>query len=232
MVNNPVLLSPWTKKWDPALDKLIEYGTLKSFQAGAVIFSETEPSQNVYVLIKGRIKLTMNYPHGSELLVAIYEDKGLFGIHSILDGAPQFATATTLKKCDILVIRPSVFFTLLESQPDLNRAVLRCLSMEIRQFLAQLSCAALTDASARVARLLSITAKADQSDIDQPMLITTHDEIGSILGLSRVSVTNILNSLEDVGIIKKKRSHIIISNPENCECLLDNKKSIRSKAVE
>jgi len=231
MANNPVLLSPWTKKWDPALEKLTEYGTLRSFQSGTVIFSETEYGQDVYVLLSGRVKLSLSYPHGSELLQSIYEDKGLFGVQSVLDGAPHFATATTLMKSEIVVIRASVFFSLLESHPDLNRAVLRCLSMELRQSSAQSSCLCLTDASARVTRMLAITAKADSSNTE-PTITTTHDEIGSILGLSRVSVTNALNSLEEAGVIKKKRSHIVISNPDYCEGLLDNKKSIRTKVVE
>lgn len=231
MADKPILLSPWTNNWDSALEKLAELGIPRSFQPGAVIFSEAEQGHDVYVLIKGRVKLSLNYPHGSELVLSIYENKRLFGIQSVLDGAPHFATATTLMNCDIVVIRESVFFSLLEAHPDLNRAVLRCLAMEVRQFSAQSSCLCLTDASARVTRMLAITARAESSNMKQPTITTTHDEIGSILGLSRVSVTNALNSLEEAGVIKKKRSQLIISDLDYCEGLLDNKKSVRTKVV-
>ena len=60
---------------------------LKRYCAGGVLFYEGDPSDVLFYQISGKVKLTITYPHGSELLLAIYEGRNFIGA-STLNGQP------------------------------------------------------------------------------------------------------------------------------------------------
>src|SRR6476469_2644083 len=62
----------------------------------AVLFSEGELTKGIYILLKGKIKISQLNPDGSVQILFIYTVGEVFGHRPILGGDNQPATATAL----------------------------------------------------------------------------------------------------------------------------------------
>lgn len=225
------LTSPWSAKYhDPYLDCLAEYGIRRSYKAGSVLFYEGEVENNIFYMLSGKVKLTMSYPHGSELLLSINEGKSVIGAVA-LNGMPNYATAIALLNSEVFTVSVHRVKELINKDPQVGWGIMNYLIAENRSLAGQVSCIALTDASARVIKLLSIISKTTDHK-RKNYLNCTHLEIANAIGLSRSLVTCILNRLESAGVIKKTRAQIIIVDPDRLEKLFNSKENTRDKLVD
>ena len=223
---NSFVLSPWiVNTLDDYFDYLIGDGMLRRYHAEQILFHEGEDLEVLFYLISGRVRLTMAYPHGSDLLLAIYEGRNFIGA-SAIDGLPFFATVRTHSDATVVTIPLQKIKKLMKKDELLVTALTKSLCQVNRQLAGQVYCVAMTDASARVIRLLYSYA------LTNDILICTHNDIATTLGLSRTTVTIILNSLESANIIKKARSKIVIKNRERLKILLEEKSCIRDRVID
>lgn len=230
-INLSGLLSPWiVKPIDSYLDSLIKHGVRRKYQANSVLFREGEYPSSLFCLLTGKVKLSICYPHGSELLVAVHETQNLFGA-SALDGNSYFVTATAIVDSEVVAFSIDKIKQIIKDDPKVALCIIRSLGAESRQLAGQVSSIALTDASARVVRLLSIFSATSISS-RRKYLSCTHHDIANATGLSRASVTAILNTLERGGIISKSRSMITVLDINKLQSLLDVKSNIRTRAVD
>lgn len=221
-----VVLSPWDiNTLDESFDILISHGMLRRYRAEKVLFQEGENSDVLFYLVNGKVKLTMSYPHGSELLLAIYKGRNFIGA-SVIDGLPFYATATTLSDSNVVTIPLKKIKELMRSNELLANALTESLCRTNRRLAGQVYCVAMTDASARVIGLLCNSTPTNN------LLLCTHNDIATTLGLSRTTVTIILNLLEQANIIKKARSKIIVKNRERLKLLLEEKNCIRDRVID
>ena len=67
-----------------AVEKLNSAKFTSAHPAGAVLFVEGQLPKGVYMLCKGRVKLTMNSADGKTLIVRIGEPGEILGLHATL----------------------------------------------------------------------------------------------------------------------------------------------------
>ena len=88
------------------------------YPAGAFLFVEGQVPRGVYMLCRGRVKLTMASPAGKTVIVRVVEAGELLGLHSAISGATHEVTAETLQPCQVDFIRRDDFMTLLQGHGD------------------------------------------------------------------------------------------------------------------
>lgn len=205
--------SPWIRPSDPFLEQYLEMAELWIYRPGTVIFLQGELSPGLLYLQKGRVKICVYGEDGREKILAFHEAPTTLGEVSTIDGIASFSTCVALDQCYVHLFRKPVLAELLESHPELSLPLVECVARKYRTLERQVQDLTFLDAAPRIANLLAklvvdygvLTTAGEKLSIP-----VTHQELADVAGTSRVTVTTILNRLEEEGIIQKRRKTIFI----------------------
>ena len=151
------------------------------------------------------------------------KDNTFFGESAVFDDQPYFATATILEPSEIYYIQRDDLMRLIKKTPSIAFMLIRALIRKIRLLAFQLEDLSFLDAQKRVAHILLTLGhelgvrKEDGLHIQKGI---THNDLAQLTGLSRVTVTNVLNYLERLHIIRKRRCMLTIIDQERLANLL------------
>ena len=99
----------------------------QSFPAGTVIFSEGESANEMYLVIEGQVKLSINgEPMGMEV------EGGIIGEMALIDLAQRSATATAVTDCILAPLDRSKFVSMLRETPEFSLHVMSVLADRLR----------------------------------------------------------------------------------------------------
>jgi CRP/FNR family cyclic AMP-dependent transcriptional regulator len=181
-----------------------------NFDAGQVIFSRGDPGREIYLVTKGRVRLSVLTAEGRELSFAHAETGAVFGEIAMLDEGTRSADATAVIRTEALSMGRGVFMRLAESRPHLVEAVVRFLCQRLRDADQQLEAIALCPIEVRLARFFLAAARQKDPDavegnvaIDLGM---SQGELALLIGASRPKVNTALSLLESGGAITRKGS--------------------------
>jgi CRP/FNR family cyclic AMP-dependent transcriptional regulator len=181
-----------------------------NFDAGQVIFSRGDPGREIYLVTKGRVRLSVLTAEGRELSFAHAETGAVFGEIAMLDEGTRSADATAVVKTEALSMGRGAFMRLAESRPHLVEAVVRFLCQRLRDADQQLEAIALCPIEVRLARFFLAAARQKDPDavegkvaIDLGM---SQGELALLIGASRPKVNTALSLLESGGAITRKGS--------------------------
>ncbi|MGO9927799.1 MAG: cyclic nucleotide-binding domain-containing protein, partial [Mycobacterium sp.] len=79
-----------------ATSGLIEQLHPSEFRAGQTLFAEGDPGDRVYIIVSGRVKITLSGPGGRTNLRAIMGPTDIFGELAVFDPGPRTCTATAI----------------------------------------------------------------------------------------------------------------------------------------
>lgn len=111
--------------------RLSEVSTLRSYDKGAVVFSEGDPSDFLYTIVTGRAKVVKMLPSGKEVILEIFGPGDPVGAVVAYEGRPYPATAIAIEPTACLLVRRAAFFALLERHPTLVRSFILGLTHRI-----------------------------------------------------------------------------------------------------
>lgn len=98
---------------------------LREVKRNTVIFTEQDPADTFYIIIKGRVRISKVVPGMGEEALAILNAGSYFGEMEMLEeGMRRSAQATAHEDCVLQVFSYSDFHTLLSTDKDLALAVL------------------------------------------------------------------------------------------------------------
>jgi CRP/FNR family cyclic AMP-dependent transcriptional regulator len=185
------------------------------YPADAVLFVEGQGSRGVYMLCKGRVKLTMNSSDGKTLIVGICEPGELLGLNAVVSGEPYELTIEALEPCQVNFVRRDDFLKLVREHPEISAAAMRQLSTGYRQACQEIRYLGLSQsAREKVAQfLLETSAKGQQTSQGKRFQLgLTHEEISQVVGISRETVTRTMTQFKDKLLIVTKGSTVVIRN--------------------
>ena len=186
-----------------------------SYPADAVLFVEGQVPRGVYMLCKGRVKLTMSSADGRTLIVRVCEPGEILGMQAALSGEPYELTAEALQPCQVNFVRRDDFLRLLRENPEASVAALQQLGKGYLQACQEIRYLGLSRSAAeKVAQfLLESSANAQQTTQGKRFnLGLTHEEISQIVGISRETVTRTMTDFKNKMLIVTKGSTIVIRN--------------------
>lgn len=177
------------------------------FSAGQLIFSRGDPGREIYLMLEGRVRLSVLSGEGRELTLAHATPGTIFGQIAALDGGERTADATAIDAVKALILPQAQLNALIESNPRVARAAIGFLCRMLRDTDLKLEYIALHSIEVRLARqLLSQPAiaalgnKNTQITVDLGM---SQSELGLLIGASRPKVNVALTALERAGVIMR-----------------------------
>jgi CRP/FNR family transcriptional regulator, cyclic AMP receptor protein len=183
------------------------------FGAGQVIFQRGDAGKDVFLVISGRVRLSILSVDGRELSFAHATDGHVFGEIATLDGGVRSADATAVTKVSAMTLSQTVLNRLIEENKAVTRAVIAFLCGRIRDTDQQLEAIALHPIEVRLARLFlsAIRLQAGTPKTGKVMLALgmSQSDLGLLIGASRPKVNGALAMLEDSGAISRSDQGIL-----------------------
>lgn len=180
--------------------------------AGATLCLEGEPSTHVFILISGWVKVVSASDEGRELLLALRGPGDIVG--EIAGEVTGYRTATVRAAGPLqsLIIAANRFERFLDQHPVAAHTYRRAMAERRRAADEAQRGRALTNGSQRLARLLlDLTGPATDRDgraASAPPL--SQEELASLIGSSRATVTRALSQWRARGIIRTGQREIVV----------------------
>lgn len=177
----------------------------KTFPRDSVIVGQEDPGDALFVVSKGKVKVVLYGSSGREIILSLFKSGDFFGEMSLLDNQPRSANVIALEDSTLLVLERRAFADHLQSQPRTALKVLSEMSRRLRRADAIIGNLALLDVFGRVARFLRDLAKNDGEAVDGMVIIRqrpTQQEIASMIGTSRETVSRALSEFQRRGFIE------------------------------
>jgi CRP-like cAMP-binding protein len=190
-------------------DRLTVVGRMRrvQFDTNQMIFARGDPGREIYLVLEGRIRLSVLSAEGRELSFAHAGPGELFGEIATLDGGERTAGATAIGPVSAMTLPQKAMIELIESHPKVARAAIRFLCQRLRDTDHKLEAIALHRIEVRLARLMlsaiklqGVVPKNGEARLD---LGLSQSEVGLLIGASRPKVNLALTALEDMGAITR-----------------------------
>ncbi len=187
------------------------------------IYFAQEPSNSIFFLKKGRVKLTRVSDDGKEMIIGLVNPGEVFGEMSILDMDERNDFATTMEDCLVCAISKDDFKKFLEKNPSLNLKISKLIGFKLKKYSERIEELVFKDATQRVISFILSLAKEHGKKIGDEYFIKpflTHQDIAKLTACSRQTVNTILTDLREKKIINFDRRKLIIHDEKKLESLL------------
>jgi len=197
------------------LVSLINVASRRKYPKDAVVFFENDLGDALFMVLSGRVKVTILSDDGREVILSMLSKHDCFGEMSLLDDQPRSATVIALSETEILVLHQKDFLSIVEKQPRVLVNLLSVLSSRLRKANQQIGNLALHDVYPRVERILLDMASEDGSRQPDGRVICrrpTHQEIANMIGATRETVSRMISDLAKQGYIEIVGKNVIIQD--------------------
>ncbi len=183
------------------------------------IYFPDEPSEYIYMIAQGRVRLGHYSADGKEIITSILTVGEIFGELAIAgeDKRKDFAQSmdgdTKICKLSIQELK-----ALMYGDRELSFKVLKLVGLRLMKLERKLESMVFKDARTRIIDFLKDTASWKGKKVGYETLIQTkltHKDIAALTGTSRQTVTTILNELKEKNQINFDRRRILIRDLEN-----------------
>lgn len=183
-----------------------------TFDPDQMIFARGDPGRDIYLVLDGRIRLSILSGDGRELSFAHAGPGSVFGEIATLDGGERTAGATAISKVQAMSLPQKALHDLIEANPKVAMAAVKFLCQRLRETDQRLEAIALHRIEVRLARLLlgilKLEAPGAKGAAVPLNLGMSQGEIALLIGASRPKVNIALTQLEDMGAITRSGSKL------------------------
>ena len=182
-----------------ALRGLSPGGAVRAYAKNAVVVSEGDVTDALYVILSGRVKVFVTDEQGKEVVISTISAGDYFG-ELVLDGGPRSASIMALEPCRFFVIPQADVERMLSTNPAFAQDLIRKLIGKVRSLTSRVRDLAMKDVYTRLARFLEESAvEKDGRRVVAERL--TQADIAARIGGSREMVSRILRDLSAGGYV-------------------------------
>ncbi len=187
----------------------------RTFDRKSLIYMPSDQSDAVLLLVSGRVKIYHLTGEGKESLLAFIEPGELFGELAVIDAGQREEFAETMEKSAVVLIPGDAIRRLMEDHPAVSLGVSKLMGLRRRRVERRLKSLLFRSNRQRLVYLLLELAERygkHGSDGVAIGLKLSHQELSSIIGSTRETVTVLLGELQDEGSLIIKRRQIILKD--------------------
>lgn len=202
---------------DEELHELSPKVLFKEFRKNHIILHEEDTNSFMYIIVRGKVKIYQIADQGKEMILSVHGSGEFFGEMSLIDGKTDPATVAAMEPSLIAVISRADFYAMLYSQKKILENLLELLCSRLRESWKKIQMLNFNDASQRVKMLLLMLAedygdKTPEGTVLRIKLI--HQNMADMTGLSRETVTRVLDKMKNNGEINISKDKFIQLLPE------------------
>jgi CRP/FNR family transcriptional regulator len=186
-----------------------------AYPRGAVLFVEGQPPRGIYMLCKGRVKLSVNSAEGKTLILKIAEPGEVLGLHACVSGINYELTAETIQPCQVNFVKREDFLHFLQEHGAACLQAAQHLSDNCHSAYDLIRSLGLShSAGEKLARFLLELCHDGETTKEgiRAKMGLTHEEIAQIIGTSRETVTRLLAEFRKKKLATLKGSTLMVHN--------------------
>lgn len=186
-------------------DKIKKNIIAREFSKGEVIFRSHDSADKMFIILSGEIKVTKIMSDGKEQILYIYGPSDFIGGHNILSGDKYEYNSFALSKVKVLTISSYDVLGVLKYNTGFLLAVIKQSFERIRKAEELIDRLSVINTDEKVAKLLKTLIGLYGKKTNDGILISykiTQEELGSLAGISRETMSRKLNQFEEEGILK------------------------------
>ena len=198
---------------DDDISSLGRLAIRKHYAKDNVVFFENEEGDFFFMILDGRIKVTILGDDGREVILSLLGPGDFFGEMALLDNEPRSATAIAVEDSELLSLHRTDFQSVLTDNRTITAGLIKVLSGRLRRANHQISTLALLDVYGRVARVIVDMAREEGRRLKDGRIAfrrATHQEIANRIGTTRETVTRMLKDLERQGLIHVEGKELVV----------------------
>ncbi len=181
------------------------------FAKNEMLFGRGDPADHIYIVLEGRVRLSIATAEARELSFQIAGPGDLFGEIGVLDGEPRSAEATAVDATIAYRLEKVEFHRLRREHPSLSDSVIQFLCRRLRVVSDKLEIIVLYSLEARLARFLLQALEGEKETPGRRIPLSlgySQSELAQLLGASRPKLNAALGSLEKAGAIKRTQDRL------------------------
>jgi CRP/FNR family cyclic AMP-dependent transcriptional regulator len=162
---------------------------------GAVLFSEGDDGDHLYVIVEGKLKLGTSSGDGRENLLSILGPGEMFGELSLFDPGPRTSTATAVTDVRMLSLGHDKVVPWITQHPQVALQLLARLAQRLRRNYEVVGDLVFSDVPGRVAKALIDLGERFGKETTEGLYVNhdlTQEELAQLVGASRETVNKAL----------------------------------------
>ena len=204
--------------------RLAGVSTVRVYEKGDVVFAEGDPSDHLFTILSGRVKVAKMVAAGREVILEIFGPGDPLGAVVAYEGLPYPATAVATERSLCLIVRRAAFFDLMEKHPSLVRGFLVGMAQRIVELTRRIPEVAGGKVESRFAHLFLKLAdrmgQPGQSGIFVPLPLS-RQELAELAGTTIETSIRIMSRWGKEGIVSTERDGFLVKDPVALERLVE-----------
>jgi CRP/FNR family transcriptional regulator, cyclic AMP receptor protein len=173
-----------------------------SFQKKKTIFAQGDPTDGLFFIQKGKVRLSVLSERGKEATLAILNEKDFFGESGLAGQLHRMSSATAITDCVLLHIEKKAMMLAMSLEPKLSAMFLKYLLKRNMRYQDDLVDQLFNSSEKRLARVLLLMAhfgKEGVSEMSVPRL--SQETLAEMVGTTRSRVSFFMNRFRKLGFI-------------------------------
>lgn len=195
------------------MDAIAAAAPMKTYPAGAIVYSPHKPTETLFILKRGRIRIFRISPEGRALTTAIITPGTIFGEMVLLGQSMHDNYAEAMDEAVVCVMSRADVNKYLLSDPRISMRITEILGQRLREMEQRLSDSVFKTVPQRIAGTLYAVAEVQRAygvGSPIPVVSLTHEQIAALVGTSRETTTKVLGEFAESGLIKLGRGRITL----------------------
>jgi len=169
---------------------------------GELVFSQDGPSDSVFYIIKGKIKIIVLSEQGKEAVIAILGPDEFFGEGCLTGQVRRLSTASAMTECEVTKIGKSTMLASLRDEPTLSEMFVAHVLERTIRVEADLIDQLFNSSEKRLARALLLLANFGNDSTPKTVIAKVSQEtLAEMVGTTRSRVSHFMNKFRKMGFI-------------------------------
>ena len=185
----------------------------KTFKKGDFIFQYNDPSDEVYFVLSGKVKVGSFSNTGKEITKAIHNEGEIFGELALVEEGNRRDFAQALEKTVVCIIQKATLKVLMRQNNELSMHLMRMMGTRMLDMEKRLESLVFKDSRTRILEFIFALAQRKGQRVGYETVIRnfgTHQEIANLTATSRQTVTTVLNDLRNRNVLTFNRRRMLI----------------------
>jgi CRP/FNR family transcriptional regulator len=174
--------------------------TQREYKKGETIYSEGEPSENLYVINNGKVKISKLSEEGKEQIIRILYEGDFMGELSLFTQSPYMNNAEALETTLVCIVNGKKINELIEKYPSVSLKIMKELSSRLEETERLIESIGLGSVEQRVAEVL-LKMSDDNNTVN---LSISKRDLAAHIGMSQETLSRKLSNFQEEGWIKQE----------------------------
>ncbi len=187
-------------------------------EMGDIFYSPDDPSEKVFILRRGKVRIYKVADDGREFTLAVVEDGTMFGEMTLTAQRLQGAYAQAMEPSEVSMMLRKDLERLILEKPQVGLQIAHLLSERLRRYEIRLEDITLKDVPTRLASMILLLVEAEGVVTSEGYVRIpthyTHQRLGTMIGTNREAVSRAFGVLQEEAIVELRRRKIYVKNLE------------------